>query len=176
MEQQSIPTLKISINYGLVLGVVSVVLGVILYVTNAYLSPHWSHTLISSTLFILFLVLGIRAYKTANGGFLSLTQAIKVGISIALIGAVISSVWQLLLSEVIEPGMMEQMMEVQRSTMIEQNPNMTQEQIDMAMDMASAFQSPWIILAITLITNIFFGLIVSLIAGLAMRRKRPNEA
>lgn len=176
MEQQSIPTQKISINYGLVLGVVSVVLGVILYVTNAYLSPHWSQTLISSTLFILFLVLGIRAYKTANGGFLSLTQAIKVGISIALIGAVISSVWQLLLSEVIEPGMMEQMMEVQRSTMIEQNPNMTQEQIDMAMDMASAFQSPWIILAITLITNIFFGLIVSLIAGLAMRRKRPNEA
>lgn len=175
MEQQSIPTQKISVNYGLLLGVLSVVLGVILYITNAYLSPHWSHTLISSTLFILFVVLGIRAYKNANGGFLSLTQAIKVGISIALIAAVISSIWQVLLSEVIEPGLMDQMMEVQRTAMIEQNPNMTQDQIDMAMEWSSSFQSPWVMVPFALITNIFFGLIVALIAGLAMRRKRPNE-
>lgn len=175
MEEKSIPTQKISVNYGLLLGILSVVLGVVLYITNAYLSPHWSHAVISYALFIIFVVLGIRAYKKANGGFLSLTQAIKVGISIALISALISSLWQVLLSEVIEPNLMEQMMEVQQTQMIEQNPNMTQEQIDMAMEWSASFQSPWVMVPFALITNIFFGLIVALIAGLAMRQKRPYE-
>lgn len=175
MEQESIPTQKISVNYGVLLGVLSVVIGVILYITNAYLEPHWSHALISYAVFIALVVLGIKAYKKANGGFLSLTQAIKVGISIALISAIISSLWQVLLSEVIEPDLMEQMMEVQQEAMIEQNPNMTQEQIDMAMEWSSSFQSPWVMIPFALITNIFFGLIIALIAGLAMRQKRPNE-
>lgn len=176
MEQQSTQTKKFILNYGLLFGLASVVLGVIMYVTNAHIQPHWAYAVITYALFIFFVVWGIRAFKTENEGFLSLGQAIKIGIGIALIAALITSAWSLLLSEVLEPDYMDQMMEVQREAMLEQNPTMTDEQLAMAEEWGSKFQAPWIMIPVSIIGNVFIGLIISLIAGLVMRQKRPYEA
>lgn len=175
MEQQSTQTKKFILNYGLLFGLASVVLGVVMYVTNAHVQPHWGFAVLTYALFIFFVVWGIRAFKTENEGFLSLGQAIKIGIGIALIAALITSVWSLLLSEVLQPDYMDQMMEVQREAMLEQNPNMTEEQLAMAEEWGSKFQAPWIMIPVSIIGNVFIGLIISLIAGLVMRQKRPYE-
>ena len=175
MEQQSAQPKKFILNYGLLVGIISVVLGVVLYVTNSHLTPHWGFAVLTYALFILFVVWGIKAFKSDNGGFLGLGEAIKVGIGIALVAGLISSLWTVLLSEVIEPDYSEQMAVVQRDAMIEQNLNMTQEQMDAAMEFMEPFQSPLITIPIFLVGYIFFGLIVSLIAGLVMRQKRPHE-
>lgn len=175
MEQQSTQTKKFILNYGFLFGLASVVLGVIMYVTNSHVSPHWAYAVLTYALFIFFIVWGIRAFKTENEGFLSLGQAIKIGIGIALIAALITSAWTLLLSEVLEPDYMEQMSAVQREAMLEQNPNMTEEQLVMAEEWGAKFQSPWIMIPVSLIGNIFVGLIISLIVGLVMRQKRPYE-
>ncbi|HEY9183742.1 MAG TPA: DUF4199 domain-containing protein [Salegentibacter sp.] len=176
MEIQKTDSKGIIINYGVLLGILSVVLGVIMYVTNAYLNPSFYFSVASFLIMVAIIVLGIRTYKKANQTYLSLTEALKLGLGIALIGGIIGAIWQLLLMTVIEPDYMMQMADVQREVMLERFPNMTDSQIDDAMAMNEKFSSPWIMMAIAIIGSLFFGFFISLVAGLIMKNKNPYEA
>lgn len=176
METQQAKASKFILNYGTVLGIIMVVLGVIMYVANAHLNPHWSYSVITFLIFITIVSFGIKAFKKENGGFLTIGEAIKVGVGIALIGGIISAIWSLVLTTFIEPDFYAQMAEVQREQMIEQFPEMTDQQLEKAAEMNAQFTKPWFTFAVSVVTNLFFGLLVGLIAGLIMKQKRPYEA
>ena len=175
MEVQKAKAGKFVLNYGLLLGGILIVIGVIMYVTNYHLEPHWSFMLITFAAFIAVVIYGLKAFKAENGGFLSLGEAIKVAVGIGLIAAIIGGLWTILLATVIEPDYMVQMADIQREQMLEQFPEMTDAQIDNAMEMGAPFRSPWIAFASGLVMYMFFGLIIGLIAGLIMREKRPYD-
>ena len=176
MEIQEANSKKFIINYGLLLGIISVILGVIIYVTNAYLNPSWIYSVIGIAIPIVIITLGIKAYKTANGGFLGLGEAIKVGLGIAVIGGIITAIWTVLLMTVIEPEYMSQLMDAQREKMIETNPNLTEAQMEQAIAITSKFSSPWIAMAMNIVWSLFSGLIISLISGLVMKKENPYKA
>lgn len=175
MEAQLAKARKFVLNYGLLLGIFMVTLGVIMYVTNYHLDPHWSFMVISFAIFIAVVVLGIKAFKKENGGFLSLGEAIKVAVGIGLIAALLAGAWNILLATVIEPDYSEQMAEMQREQMVERFPEMTDAQIEKAMEMSASFSSPWIGFATVLVMYMLFGLVLGLIAGLIMKQNRPYE-
>ncbi len=175
MEVQQVEAKKFVLNYGILLGILSVILGVIMYVTNAYTDPSIIYTVIGFLILIGVISYGINAFKTENGGFLKLSDALKVGIGIAVIGGIITAIWSFLLMNYIEPDYMVQVMDVSREKMMESNPNLTDAQINSMMDMSAKFTTPWMIMAFSLIGNLFFGLLISLIAGLIMKNKNPYE-
>ena len=175
MEIQQAKASKFVLNYGLILGIIMVVLGVIMYVANYHLNPHWSFSIISFAVFIAVVFFGIKAYKTENGGFLSIGEAIKVAVGIALIAGIISAIWAFLLSTYIEPTYFAQMAEVQREQMIARFPEMTDQQLDNAAEMNSTFMKPWFTFSVTIVSNLLFGLLAGLVAGLIMKQKRPYE-
>ncbi|HSP13066.1 MAG TPA: DUF4199 domain-containing protein [Salegentibacter sp.] len=176
MDIQKTDSKSIIINYGVLLGILSVVLGVIMYVTNAYLNPSFYFSIVSFLIMVVVIVLGIRTFKIANQSYLSLTEALKLGLGIALVGGIIGAIWQLLLMTVIEPDYMMQMADMQREVMLERFPNMTDAQIDDALTMNEKFSSPWIMMAIAIIGSLFFGFLISLVTGLIMKNKNPYEA
>ena len=175
MENQTAQPKKVIINYGMILGIISVFLSVIAYVTNTHLQPHWSVMVIGMLVFIAVLVYGIKAFKKQNSGFLSIGQALKVGIGIALIAALLGALWMLLLTNVLEPDYMEQVSEVQREQMMERFPDMSEAQMEQAMEMNAKFSSPWITIASSIVVNLFIGFLVALIVGAIMKQKRPFE-
>ncbi|WP_050915840.1 hypothetical protein [Gillisia marina] len=71
MENQQATAKKFVLNYGLLLGIVSVIFGVIMYVTNVYLDPSIIYTVIGFLILIAIITMAIKAFKTENGGFLS---------------------------------------------------------------------------------------------------------
>lgn len=173
METQKTEAKKFVLNYGVLLGILSVLMGVITYVTNAYLNPSWVTGTISFLITVVVISLAIRAFKTENGGFLGLGEALKVGIGVAVIAGIIGAIWMFLLMNFIEPEYVNQLAEVQREAMMEANPNMTDAQLETAMEFNAKFSSPYMLLAFTLIGSLFMGLIISLIAGLIMKNKNP---
>ncbi len=173
MENKPTEAKKFVLNYGVLLGILSVILGVVMYVTDAHLDPSIIYTVISSLILIVVITYGIKAFKQENGGFLNLTEALKVGIGIAVIGGLISAIFSYVLMTFIEPDFMAQTMEVTRNKMLETNPNMTEDQVEEAMEMGASFSSPWVLMAFSLIGSLFFGLIISLIAGLVMKKENP---
>lgn len=173
MENVKASSTKIMINYGILLGVVSVLLNVVMYVTNNHLQPHWSVQIIGLLLFIAIVVVALKAFKKENGGYMKLGQALKVGLGVALIAAIIGAIYTYLLMTVIEPTYMDQVMEIQQEAMLKQD--IPQEQMDAALAMSEKFSGPGIVVTFQLIAGLFFGFIISLIAGLAMKKDNPYE-
>jgi len=174
MDTQKASLKKIALNYGLLLGLASIALSVITYVMGVHLERPWWTSVLGILIMVVFIVYGLKAFKQDNGGFLSLGEAIKVGLAISVIAGILGALYNFLFVTVIEPDFVTQMLEVTREQMIEQNPSMTEEQLEMGLSMSEKFMSPGIMSAMAIIFTLFLGFIVSLISGLVMKQNRPE--
>lgn len=175
MENNSASIQKIALNYGVLLALLSIVLQVISYVLDAHIDRPWWLSVLQLLISVTVTVYGIKAYKTGNAGFLTLGQALKAGLAISLVAGLIAVIFNFVFINYIDPDFIQKTMEFSREQMIEQNPNMTQQQIDNAMSISAKFMSPWVMSAFAIILTLFFGFIISLIAGLIMRRNPPQH-
>ncbi|MDH7914162.1 DUF4199 domain-containing protein [Winogradskyella sp. SYSU M77433] len=170
MEHQT-PSIKpIAYTYGLYSALLSIAGLIIMYVAN--MDKNWILSSISVVVSILIFVYGIKAFKTANANILSLGQAIKVGLAIAVIAGVITAIYSYVHYEFIYPEFIEMQKETAYNQMIEQNPNMTDEQIEQAMSISNLFMNSTFFSLSSILGSLIFGLIVSLIAGLIMKNDR----
>ena len=170
MENQTNTTKQIALTYGLILGFASIAFSVVMYAMGKHLEGGSLNTIISLAITIGAIVFGLKAYKSANEGFLSLSQALKTGIGIALIAAIISLMYTFIFMNYIEPNFMDQVLELQQQKMLENNPNLTDEQIEAAIDISKKYSGFYIIAAAGLIWSLFLGFVISLIAGLIMKK------
>jgi energy-converting hydrogenase Eha subunit A len=174
MENQKASVRKIALNYGLILALLTIGLSVIVWVMGVHMDQPWWQSLLNFIFMTLCIVYGLKAFKKEGDGFMSLGDAIKTGLAISLVAGLIGSIFTYIFITFIEPEFITQMLDAQRDKMIEDQPNMTQEQMDMAMGMTEKFMSPWFMFAMGLIASLFFGFIISLVAGLIMKQNRPS--
>jgi uncharacterized membrane protein (DUF106 family) len=170
MENQKPTAGKFALNYGVILGVLMIAIGVVTYVTGMALEGQQWPNIIYYIAFPVVIMYAISQYKKANANTLSLGDAIKVGLSIAVISAIVYLIYGLLFNYVIDPEFMGQMMEVQRDKLLE-NPNMTPEAVEQSMKMMEMMFNPFIGSAFWVAMSAFFGLIYSIIGGLVMKTK-----
>ncbi len=168
MENQSTSSKSIMLNYGLMLGIATIIVSVANYAFGNAYQPHWSVNLISIILMITFISLGIKKVKESNGGFLKLGQALKTGVGIALISGILGIIYFLLFVNFVDPTFFETIANIQEQAWID--ANMTDEQIEGAKAMMAKFSGPGITSAFMLAFTLFMGFIVSLVAGLVMKR------
>ncbi|WP_109436904.1 MULTISPECIES: DUF4199 domain-containing protein [Aquimarina] len=174
MEETTISTKKYIVNYGLVLGLIWIAYGLIRYTTDNVTTRNLGLSIIELSIQISIIVYGIYSYKSTNNGYLKLGQAIKIGTGIVLIGAFLAIIWNILLKTLIEPDMMNEILASEREVLINQNPNMPQEQIDENMAMAGKLSSLYVTSALVLVSDTLLGFVISLFAGAIMQKKR-NE-
>jgi hypothetical protein len=175
METKKASVKKIALNYGLILALSTIVLSVIVYVMGMHMEQPWWQSVLNFAIMTTAIVYGFKAFKKEGDGFLTLGEAIKTGLAISLVAGIVGSIFTYLFVTVIEPDFVVQMLEVTREKMIEDNPQMTEEQLEMAMSMTEKFMSPMMMTAFGLIASLFFGFIISLIAGLIMKQNRPEN-
>ncbi len=171
MEENQLKTRKFSLQFGALAGLVGIVFGVMLFTADMHYDRSIGIQAVQFGILALFIVIGIIQFKKANGGYLKLVQAIKIGAGIGLIAAIIGTIYFLVLSNVIEPDYMDKVMEIQKTTAFEANPQMTQEQWNQGV----AFQKKLfpVFLAFGLVISALFGLIVGLITGLITKKDKP---
>lgn len=178
MEAKVVDSKSIMLKNGLYLGLAIVLLGVVMYASGMTYSENSvvgiANIGLKIAFMIFFIVLGIKQFKAENSGFLELGQALKVGIGITLVSALIEAAYALLFMTVIEPDFVDKMLEIQRTVMSEANPNLTAQQLDGAIEMSRKFMSPVFTLPISILWNLFLGLVISLIAGAVMQRKQET--
>ncbi|PKA83923.1 uncharacterized protein DUF4199 [Ulvibacter sp. MAR_2010_11] len=175
MESQKASVKKIALNYGLMMALGTIVVSVIVYVMGMHMEQPWWQSVLNFAIMTAAIVYGLKTFKKEGDGFLSLGDALKTGLAISLVAGLIGSIFTYLFVTVIEPDFVTQMLDVTREKMIENNPQMTNDQVEMAMGMTEKFMSPWIMTAMGLIASLFFGFIISLIAGLIMKQNRPEN-
>ena len=171
MEQPNITPGKFSMNYGLMLGLVMIVINVLMYVTGMTLEGKQWPQFLYYLIFPVTIFYAVNQFKKKNGNVLSLGQAIKTGLIIAIISALVFSLYSLIFHYVIDPDFVSKVMEVTREKMME-NPNMTEEQVDQSMAFAEKFMNPFLGVTFWIALSAIFGLIYSLIAGLIMKNEQ----
>jgi len=174
MENQNASVKKIALTYGLLLGLFSVLLSVVLYAMDSHLErPGWA-SFLSFAVTLALIVYGLKTFKKENEGYMSLGQALKTGVAISLIAGIIGAIFNYIFVTMIEPDFVNQMLELTRENMLENNPEMTDEQVEMGLSITEKMMQPWIMSALAIIVSMFFGFIISLIAGLIMKQNRPE--
>ena len=161
------------VNNGVILGVASIILSLIMYATGSHIDPHWSTSIVSAALFIGIIVYGTKKFKEANGGFMSWGQGVKIGVGIAVLAGLLVVVYKYIFMSFIEPDLLSQMIELQNQKMLD--GGMTEEQIEAANEMGKSFQTPAIMAAMGIIGYAIGGFIVAAITS-AIMKKSEEEA
>ena len=174
MDTEKKSSSKISLHYGIILGVISILISVAVYAMGMQYEQDWKMGSIGIIAMIAVIFLGIKKFKELNDGYLTIGQALKTGVGIALIGGIISVIYTYVFMTFIEPDFMANTMAKAQEKMMEQNPNLTDEQVEQATAMMSKFSSPAITSAFSLIGSLFFGFIIALISGF-IQKNTPNN-
>lgn len=173
MENQSVSSKQIMINFGLILGFLGILYNLSLYATGTLYNPHWAFGTLILVISVAVLIMGIKNFKSSNDGYLKLGEALKIGLGIALISGIIGVVYTLIFANVIEPNHFEFVVEAGRTQILEQYPNFSDEQLEQALTIPKMMASPGMASAMGIASSLIFGFVVSLIGGLIM--KKSNE-
>jgi hypothetical protein len=161
------------LNYGLYLGIISVLVSLVVYAMGNHVKPHWSVSVINIVIMLTMIVMGMNKFKSDNNGFMSWGQAVKIGVGLTVVSTVIVIIYNQLFINFIEPDFMQQVMQVQEQSWIDSG--MTSEGVESAKEMMQKFQGPLISSAVGLVVAAFIGFVVSAIIGAILKNSAEEQ-
>ena len=161
------------ISFGLLLGLISVIFQVMLYFLDMHYKNDSTAGIVSLIIMIGILFYSFTQFKKSNDGFISLSEALKIGIGASLVSALVGVLYTQILINFIDPDTMTKSLELSMETMRIQNPEMPQEAFDTVRSIQEKMSSPLVLSAVQIIFALFFGFIISLIVGLIIKKSKP---
>ncbi|MBC7569747.1 MAG: DUF4199 domain-containing protein [Spirosoma sp.] len=161
---------RVALKWGAILGVISIVFSLILFITNTV-----GNTGIGSISYLFtigVLIMAMREFRTLNGGFMRYGQGLSIGALTAGISGLLSSLFSVFYTTVIDTGVMERMVETTRDKLEESG--LPDEQIDAQMKIIEMFQSPGLLFIFGVIGSIFMGFLFSLVIAAIMKKEKTN--
>ena len=168
--ENSYPIKAVAFPYGLFLAVYSILVLVLIYVFNVE-QDNWIVAIFNAAITISIFVYAIKEYKKKNSGYLSLRQALKVGLAVAVVSGLIAAIYAFVHHSFIYPEFSEMIYDEALLKIEEQK--IPQEQKDTALEMTKITTSPLFFATITLLSSLFFGFLISLITGLILKKENP---
>jgi len=159
---------KETLNYGIILGLISVGLSVLTYMFDLTFKTWitWPSLLIS----ILVLYFLLRSYRDHyNNGYITYGKSVGAGVVINIYAAIITAIYVFVLYSFIDPGLVDKSLAVAEQRMIDRG--IPDSAIEQAMQLQAKIMKPWFTSLMSTISSIFYGLIVSLIVSLFIMKK-----
>lgn len=172
MEQKSTSIWKSSLLSGVYVGIALILISVIFYVTgNPFAKPaQWA----SYAAMIIGIVLAQISLKKEMGGTMTYGQALGVGVLTMLFASIVSSIYTYLLYEIIDPSLQEQLRLFTEEQIIKQG-KVPEDQMEMALNMATKFQTPIMMVVMGIFGVTFIGTIISLITAIFTKKNPTDE-
>ena len=174
MEDQNLELKKYISQYGALLGGISVVFGLMLFSMDMHYQNETSTTIVSLVLTLGVIVFAQYSYRKDNEDFMSLSQGIKMGLGIGAVSGLINVAYFLVLSNVLDPEMMNKALEMGMNQFLDQNPEASQDMINQVDSMQEKFSGPIISSSFLIIASLLTSFVISLITGLILKRNRPE--
>jgi len=159
---------KETLNYGLIMGLVGIVFSVLTYMLDIT-GKSWI-IVPSLIISVVVLYLLLRSYRdTYNHGYISYGKAVGAGVVINIYAALMTAVYIYILYGFIDPGLIDKQILEAEEKMIARG--MPEGSIDAALAMQAKFVKPWIMAISSIFTAAFFGLILSLLVSLFIKKE-----
>jgi hypothetical protein len=166
--------MKREVRYGIYYGGFSILLMLVMYITELNRSSAGNY-LNYISLFVLayFISQYVKEFKTENEGFISFSKIFKGGLSIGLLGGVLSSIFFYVQVKFIDTGYIDFVLNQALVDM--QKKGMSDELIDQSMKMAATWTTAEFFLLIGIVGSLFISSFVSIIMAFIMKKPNPNE-
>ena len=162
---------QIGMKYGIILGLVFIVVGMIIQFMNLDFEVMQKISYINYILLIAALVLAHKAFKDGGDGFMTFGQGLGTGMLISVISGVLSSVFSYIYIKFIDDSMLTQIYDAQVQKLEAQG--MDDQQIENTMKIASKFMSAEMIPVWGILGMVVMGLIISLLVTLFTKKSNP---
>jgi hypothetical protein len=168
----AVPTVSLgknALNYGLILGGISVVYTILLWVMGQFMNKPLGYIGMLFTIGVMFY--GTKDYRDKHlGGFMSYGKAFSSNFLIGLYSTIIGTIFAFVLFKYLDPKMIETIKETAIETAMQKNPNLTQEQLEGTM---SFVMSPVFFTLSAFIGGAFLDAILALIMAIFHKKELP---
>ncbi len=159
---------KETLNYGIILGLISVGLSVLTYMFDLTFKTWLMWPMMIITILVLFFLL--RSYRDHyNNGYISYGRSVGAGVIINLYAAIIAAIFVYVLYAFIDPGLVDKSLAVAEERLV--GRGVPDAAIEQAMEVQAKMMRPWFTAMMSVINGVFMGLILSLIVSLFVMKK-----
>lgn len=167
--EKKVSVWQATLNSGIILGLALVIYTLLLYFLDQTFNQKLGY--VSILILIVGLVLGIKSFRDdARGGIMSYGQGVGAGTVIGLYAGIIGAIFTFLLYEVIDPDLTGKLLTFTEEKLLESG-RVPEEMMDQTMEMQKKFMAPWIMSVRGIISSVFFGVVVSLIASIFLKKE-----
>jgi len=168
-------TKKFAMNYGAVLGLCLVAIAVIMWVVGADDKQSIIPGLLNNVLTIAFIAYAIIQYRDINNnGFISYASSLKLGTTIAFFSSIILAFYSVIHISYIDTEALSEILKLTEQTMLEAQPEISEEELDSALQMVSKFMQPHWMMILGMLGGTFMGFLYSLIISIFVKKEDPN--
>tara|TARA_R110000868_G_scaffold121034_2_gene321110 strand:+ start:6534 stop:7052 length:519 start_codon:yes stop_codon:yes gene_type:complete len=167
MKPNQAKIIKFGINYGIITGLIGIIFTAFLIAINMLYSQSIFKSIAGFFVLIVPIIITISNFKKQNNNFLSVGQAVGVGVITAVVSALITIVFTYLLTNFILSDFWDKSAAFNSVMLQQQNPNITQEQLNSTI--ALQRKMAWITYPFILLFNLSIGFITSLITGITLK-------
>jgi hypothetical protein len=173
MENQNYPAWKHALLYGVYLGAAIIIISLLFYVLNLY-TENWINYIIYVVL-LGGVVYSALTYRDKHlNGFITFGQSFMIGFFTVLFAAVVSAIYTAVFMSLAGEEVIAIIMQKAEESMLQSKPDMTDEQIDMAMKMTERMMSPLWLTVISFLSSLFFGTIFSLLGSIFIKKENKS--
>ena len=174
-------TRKFAMNYGAVLGLCLMLLALLFWalgIDEQQLSsnqPSVIPSILNNVVIIGFLVYAISYYRdNLNNGVISYGESLKLGTSVAFFSSVIMALYTFIYITYLNPDMLANIMNMTEQAMLDANPEISDQQLDLALSMTSKFMQPHWMMIMGMLGGTFMGFLYSLIISIFVKKEDPT--
>jgi hypothetical protein len=155
---------------GLILGLVGIVYSLVVYFLNLSFNKAQGYVFMLVQIAVLFFL--VKSYRdNFKHGMITYGEALGAGVIICLYYAIIMAIFTYILYTVIDTGLLDKQLAFTEEMM--QKKGLPQASIDAGMAMQKKMMTPAFMAPVSILGNMFWGLIISLIVA-AFARKEGN--
>ncbi|MEQ9229878.1 MAG: DUF4199 domain-containing protein [Cyclobacteriaceae bacterium] len=171
MEEKTVSSGKISVNYGLVAALGAIAFTMV--VDIAGMMGNQAIQYLWYVILIVIVVLAHREFKNKGDGYMNYGQGLGIAVLISLISSVISSIFFYFYITAINKNFIANMLRIQKEKLVE--GGMYGAELDKTMEATESFMSPVIMTLFGLIGGFVISVIVCLIVTAITQKKRPEN-
>ena len=159
---------KANLTNGLILALIGIVYTMIMYFLDLTFNKVQGWLFMIVQIVILFFLL--KSYRdNYRNGMITYGQGLGAGMIIFLYYAIITAIFMYLLYAVIDTNLMDKQLAITEEGLLKRE--VPQEAIDMSMNIQKKIMIPAVIAPLSIIGNMFYGLIMSLIVAAFVRKE-----
>ena len=169
-------TRKFAMNYGAVLGLCLMLIALLFWVLGVDEQQSVIPSILNNVVIIGFLVYAIMQYRdNVNNGFISYSTSLKLGTTVAFFSSVIMAFYTFIYITYLNPDMLVNVLNMTEQAMLEADPEISDQQLDLALSMTTKFMQPHWMMIMGVLGGTFMGFLFSLIISIFLKKENPNE-